>query len=472
MPVVSNSNSTTEAGVLLNRLKVVQMADATTEALYLDAAPGTATAKFLPVAGKNDATMRAIRVDRFGSVQLAPLVIGLSEMIDSATLDSQSRWNSASLTWANPNQTLTGGIAINVGAVTSIGSASIQSQRRFERKMRNPLFSRSRARIVAATNSTIELGFFDSLGANTNTNGAYWQCTPAGVIQPVLTFNSVDVTGTNVASLLNSANYYQFDVIIDDDSATFIVQDTTTNAIVAEQTMQMPATQAKQWALSHIPYAARAYVAGSVAGSAPVLIVTEVLVGYMDVSGSMNKPWPHVASELHPSIWSPGAPTTITNTWVNSAEPASATLSNTTAGYSTLGGKFQFAAVAGAVTDFVLFGFQVPTGFTFVCTGISIETWNTGAAAATTPTLLHWFVAPNQFAVTFAGTTGRKSVGSQSIPVGAAMGANVAPATRAFTTPVVTQSARFFDIGLRIPVGTATASQVIAGAIDVEGYFE
>lgn len=472
MPVVSNSNSTTEAGVLLNRLKVVQMTDATTEAMYVDGASGTATAKFLPVAGKNDATMRAIRVDRFGSVQLAPLVIGLSEMIDSATIDTQSRWVQTATTMA-PAQTLTGGISLNGTSITTLNTnAGLQSQRRFERKMRNPLVGRARARIVPATNSTIELGFFDSTGATANTNGAYWQATPAGVIQPVLTFNSVDVTGTNVAGLLNSANYYQFDVIMDDDSATFIVQDTTTNAIVAEQTMQMPATQAKQLALSHIPYAARVYIGGTAAGTAPQLIVTEVLVGYMDVSGAMNKPWPHVAGELHPAAWSPAAPTTATVTWTNSAEPANATLSNTAAGYAALGGKFQFAAVAGAVTDFALFGFQVPTGFTFVCTGITIDTWNTGAASATTPTLLEWFAAANNSTVSLASSGIRMPIGSQSIPVGAAPGANVQQISRQFTTPLVTQSGRFFDIGLRMPVGTATASQVIAGMVAVEGYFE
>jgi len=46
--------------------------------------------------------------------------------------------------------------------------------------------------------------------------------------------------------------------------------------------------------------------------------------------------------------------------YANSAAPASATLSNTAAGYTTLGGQFQFAAVAGAETDYALFAYTVP----------------------------------------------------------------------------------------------------------------
>lgn len=39
-----------------------------------------------------------------------------------------------------------------------------------------------------------------------------------------------------------------------------------------------------------------------------------------------------------------------------------------------------------------------------------------------------------------------------------------------FDTPVYCASGRFLHIILRIPVGTATASQVIAGMVSVNGY--
>lgn len=75
---------------------------------------------------------------------------------------------------------------------------------------------------------------------------------------------------------------------------------------------------------------------------------------------------------------------------VNSTAPTSATLSNTAAGYATLGGRFQFAAVAGAATDYALFAIAVPTGSKFLCEGIHIELYNTVVAVATTPTIFEW----------------------------------------------------------------------------------
>lgn len=63
-------------------------------------------------------------------------------------------------------------------------------------------------------------------------------------------------------------------------------------------------------------------------------------------------------------------------------------------------------------------------------------------------------------------------IGSQSIPVGLAAGGNVGQLSKQFAKPIICDAGKFFDIGLRMPVGTATATQVIAGAVSVHGYFE
>ncbi len=97
-----------------------------------------------------------------------------------------------------------------------------------------------------------------------------------------------------------------------------------------------------------------------------------------------------------------------TANYANTAAPASATLSNTAAGYTTLGGQWQFAAVAGAETDYALFGFQVTAAAAasanknLFITGIRIEAVNTGAAVATTATLLQWGLAVGGTAVSLA----------------------------------------------------------------------
>ena len=472
MPVITDGSTASEAGVDQERLKVGLFGpDGVTELLSANGADAT-DVTYLPVAGKNDETIRALNVDRRGALQLAPMVLGLNEQIEGTTIDTQSKWTATATTMAAA-QTAAGGLVINSAAITTTNTNyTLLSQRQFERKMRNPLFFRARARFVNATNSTLELGFISTTGATAQANGCYWQMTPGGVLQPVVTFNSNDRTGSNIASLVSSSNYYQFDVIIDDDSATFICQDTATGLIISEQTLALPLTQAKQFAVTHVNAGARVFIT-TAAGTAPALHLTEAIVGYLDTAGAMNKPWAHIASEFKPALFSPAVPTTVAVSWSNSAEPTSATLSNTAAGYTTLGGKFQFAAPAGAATDFVLFGFTVPAPYSFVCTGISISTWNVGAAVATTAHLLQWFLAPNAVAVSLASNTARFALGSQSFPVGAAIGANAdREINRSFQTPHITGPGRFFDIGLRIPVGTATASQVIAGMIGVEGYFE
>jgi hypothetical protein len=189
----------------------------------------------------------------------------------------------------------------------------------------------------------------------------------------------------------------------------------------------------------------------------------------------LNKPWSHAAA--HMGLDAATNPSTIAQAaqWANSAAPASATLSNTVAGYATLGGLFQFAAPAGAATDFALFGFTVPAPYSFVCTGIDIDAYNLGAAVATTPTLLLWGVSPDQSAISLATATNRRvALGAQSFAVAAPIGAR---ADRAVSVdfshgPLVTNPGRLFVVVLRVPVGTATASQVIAGTCTVKGYFE
>jgi hypothetical protein len=162
-------------------------------------------------------------------------------------------------------------------------------------------------------------------------------------------------------------------------------------------------------------------------------------------------------------------------TWANSAAPGNSTLSNTAAGATTLGGLFQFAAVAGAATDYALFGYQVPAPYSLVVTGIDIDVWNTGAAVATTPTLMVWGAGVDQSAVSLAtaGIT-RIPLGANAFPVAAAIGATADRRISVDLTqsPLVTNAGRFFTIILRMPVGTATASQVIQGLVAIKGYYE
>lgn len=157
----------------------------------------------------------------------------------------------------------------------------------------------------------------------------------------------------------------------------------------------------------------------------------------------------------------------------NSTSPSSASLSNTVAGYTTCGGRYQFAAPAGAATDFALFGYQMPATHRGIITGVDISAVNTGATVATNPTILDWFMQINGDNVSLADADARRlPLGMQGFIVGALAGTVAQEIRRSFHTPLIIEPSRFLHVGVQVPVGTATGSQVIRGDVHLNGYFE
>lgn len=163
----------------------------------------------------------------------------------------------------------------------------------------------------------------------------------------------------------------------------------------------------------------------------------------------------------------------------NSAAPSAATLSNTAAGYTTLGGKFGFAAVAGAETDYALFGYQVPATHRLWIRGVAISAFNFGAAVATTAHTLEWALGLNSTAVSLATTDSdptfgprRLQVGAHSLATSAIVGAAFADISRKFEAPLRIEPSRYLHTILRMPVASATSNQVIRGQVAFDGFFE
>ena len=419
--------------------------------------------------GLNDRTLLPVRVDRMGNLQTSTHNQLLSDNFEGTTINPV-RYTVVAVTMAATQATLTG-VLFNSGAITTVTTGyMLQTFRRFVKSQKTPLGFRARARLNYVVNSVMELGYADAPSFNgANTVGAYFQVTSAGVLQPVFTFNSVDTTGTSIT--ISAANYYYFEIVCDDSTITYTVQDSATGLIVSKQTIRIPLTAAHMFSSTTMYGQVRLYNTGSAPATAPSLVLTELYMYDQDVN--KNRAWPITLTGQGKSMLSYPSTGNPTVTWSNSAEPASATLSNTAAGYATLGGKFQFVAVAGAATDYALFALQPSslTSLNFVMTGITIDTWNTGAAVATTPTLLTWAIGSSS-AVSLAVTNLRIGLGSQSLAVGAAIGANVPQINQQFITPVFIASGHFLQIILRMPVGTATASQVIAGMVNIHGFWE
>lgn len=441
------------------------------EPIVFDAGDQPTTPTGLLSMGLNDNMVLPMRLDRFGSQAQASHMPLFIDQFEGTTLNG-NRWTSVSTTMT-ATQTTVAGLQFNGASITTVSTGyMLKSNRAFLRSLRQPLHGKFRARLWHFNNSVMELGFGDAATFNgANATGAYWQVTAAGVVQPVLTFNGVDTTGSDVRGLLDLTNHYTFDIFMDDDEVTYMIQDTSTGLVVSKQSIKLPATAQTLLSTTQIGVLARLYNTAVAPATASVMNLTSVYVAMLD--GITNASQPHImAMMLRGGEAQPHTGAQLAQ-WSNSAAPANATLSNTAAGYTTLGGLFSFAAVAGAATDYALFGVQIPAPATFVCTGVQIDAWNTGAAVATTPTVLAWALAVNATAVSLAtSSTIRVPLGAQALPVGAAIGAMAdRTISRTFESPMAVGPGRWLHVLLRMPVGTATASQVIQGMVSVNGYF-
>jgi hypothetical protein len=237
------------------------------------------------------------------------------------------------------------------------------------------------------------------------------------------------------------------------------------------------------------PILARIVIGAIAPGAAPQLLMGEIAV-YQKLL-DFNEPWPNnlVVRQGRGSSSSPITPFAQTANHANSTSPVSATLSNTAAGYATLGGRFQWAAVAGAATDYALFGYQVPAGFKLCITNVRVDTVLTGAAVATTATIFDWAIAVNSSAVSLATAdsvpgAGPVAIAPRRIPLGIQgyplaapngpkqIGESAEVIHVSFNPPLVCEPGRFVHLILQIPVGSATASQVWRGDALIYGYFQ
>jgi hypothetical protein len=327
-------------------------------------------------------------------------------------------------------------------------------------------------------NNVIEIGNFIASGVAAPTDGVFFRYNALGILLGVVNVNGaeslIDISAAGFVPTPGERNRYAIAWGI--DRAEFWIDGKLWGSLA------VPATSLS---LS-LPLAARLYNPGAVTTAQRAEISS---VAVISNDHANNKLWATInAIQGNSSINAPdSAGAGYTQNYANSAAPATGTLSNTAAAYATLGGQFQFAAPAGAETDFVLFGYQVPAataaapGRNLVIRGIRIESFNMGAAVATTPTLLQWAIGVGASAVSAAttdnatnGTRGgrRFALGIQSIPIGAAPGQAAAPVDVNLDAPVVVEPGCFVQILVKVPIGTATASQIVRGLVSVNGFFE
>jgi hypothetical protein len=405
--------------------------------------------------------------------------------------------------WAPTSSTLTGTqaagqITLNAGSsATAAAYYLLTSRKVFPRFTEFPLYGQGIFKFaptnggVYPTGVVMEFGLFNASGATAIvTDGILLRINAAGVAQIVQSYNgqeaitNVVVNTDNVTAWVPNPNYwYVVELTLREAKINLDIQQLGGEDVVNMEVV-INYTHPAQTSINHLPACARIYnlTAPAVAGQ---LWVGAINVQQMDVNST--KPWSAQMSSSGKAAYQ--APLTAfgqTANWSNSAAPTTRSLSNTTPGETTLGGLTSWTPTTTADTDYVLFGYQVPSGYDLFITDIVIDNTVAGAANPATALAMEFALGINATAVSLATadsvstppyTLGprRVALGQQVVPASAAIGTQATGGriVLSLVTPLQVNSGDYVTLIMRAgQTQTATASEVIRTSAYIGGYFE
>lgn len=428
---------------------------------------------------KNDDSILAARWDRKGNTIIGNYQPEIREVFEWATINVQ-KWAS-SVSWFAQAQTTLWWLNLTNTWSTASGAYSILTSKRvIQFAQRMPVQHKVRKRIQTVANTVVDRWFGAPATTAVPANGVIfyvvngivygrmYQNSAVVIDAPVLAISTFGWnTAGNPFSVLNIPSMYLiYDIVIDDDNILFTIQDSETWFLVAAASPSLPASAYKMFSATALPIYTRVYNS-AIPTATPIVVESWIEAFNTDIT--WNRSIENLSASMRMELSTNPFTWAQTENNTNSAAPTSATLSNTTAWYTTLWGKFQFAAVAWAETDYCLFWFQVPVGTRVGIDAIIINTYNMWAAVATTVSALEWSLVSNLSAVSLATANGiRKSLWFQSLPVGATIWQKADTLIVDFGgNTQYTESGQFVVIAVKLPVGTATASQIIRGSVTV-----
>jgi hypothetical protein len=233
-----------------------------------------------------------------------------------------------------------------------------------------------------------------------------------------------------------------------------------------------------------LPVAFRIYNTASAAALAQTVRIASVSVVQQD--GGLTRTTQHglVLAGCGAYQNQTGSAVGQTANFANSANPAAAVPTNTTAALGTgLGGQFWETDTLPVTTDGIICSYQVPAGTAalpgkcLVVTGITIDSFvQTGLTGGGYNAV--WSLAVGHTAVSLATTDSVTTHAPRRIPLGVQTVASGALATlqlqtvsRNFDSPIVVNPGEFIA-AVKKKVGTAPSGGVIAHIITINGYFE
>lgn len=423
------------------------------------------------MSGAGGGTAGSVTENGFQNVSNDSLIF--FEQVDGAAVNTNVWMPSVS------GQTITqagGFITLNAGgAVTANAYSVLQSIKNIPLYGHYPLLCTINAKFTrwAQANATVRIGIGVAVAGAVPTDGAYFVLASDGTMRCVINNNGVETTSAAIDVPADVTDVRIMTVEIVEDLVNFYYEDNLVCSVDVPLGQAFPFNVGRQRIFAQV-----------VNGSSPPALAPGISIGQVIVSQQVinqNKLWKEALATLGRGAYqSPVTPFTQTANHANSTGPVSATLANATAGYATLGGRFQFAAVAGAVTDFALFAYQVPAGYQLYVTGLTISSLNIGATVGATSTILDWALGLNGSAIDLATAespptswaTRRIPIGTQSFAALGIIGLAAPDIVRVYDPPLIVDSGRFLHIIMACPVGLATASQIIRGNAMIQGYFE
>jgi len=433
----------------------------------------------LPAAMLADAAGNPVEVTEHGEIKTSTLSLIMRDQVEGATLNTNiwtpTTGGGMTIVQSNAFLTLNANNTVTAGAFAMVATNKVVP---FYGEQEVELSTSVKIDQLPDVNEVIEIGFFTATGSSAPTDGPGFIRITGGHAYGVQNFAGAETVqqlmkldGITPNDPIAGA-VQDYDCGVDSFNTEFEI-DGNKFSISCPVTLPFPGSTAR----STVAY--RVYNKGT-----PPVHGCSISIGRMEVTQAIvtvGKPWPELLCEMGQAGHQSPTLFTTTGNQANSTVPATIALSNTTSpnAATVLDGKFKFAAVAGAETDYVLFAFQVPTGYQFKVTGVQIDTFTEGAAIGLSPTTMEWSIGLNSTGASLAVVDGagtvaarRKALGCQTFTTLQAIGALAATIDRFFQPPLVVDSGRYVQIILRMPDGVATASLVFRGSVEIQGFFE
>jgi hypothetical protein len=372
-------------------------------------------------------------------------------------------------------------------SVTSGDYSLIKTFRTFTIYEAAPIYVSFKAKFSRAlqSNSVIEFGVGIISTTAEPTDGIFFRAS-AGTLNSVCVKNTFVTTEVDIFTI--EPDYiYDFLIAVNDESAEFWID----NVLVSKLT---PSPLTGGTSLSN---SLQLFMRNRNSGVVPAPIQFNVhTCGVLMGDLKLNKGWRTnmslngQSSISEPDGQSPNTEGTTTANLRNSLSPSVVVCTNTTPGYTKLGGDFSFVASAGTEDDYVVFSYLNPAGTasipakSLIIQSVNIDTYTSGATMGATATLLQWSLGIGSTSSSLSevdsldlGTRAARRIGLglQTIAESAVVGTMASPRIEfkpGLSLPLMVEAGTYFSVLLKIPVGLETSNLLYRGQVTINGYFD